>query len=266
MSASVKRKRTSGKTTNTPHNVSKIVSKTVSEPRADQAAHKDEALQRLLEEKPLKYIVQNLERAFGVPVNRHDSDPLDMLVQIILSQATSDVNSERAFESLKEHFPTWDVVLRADTEQVANAIRSGGLANQKAGVIKNLLSQIEAEHGALALDFLQAMSVEDAAQYLSQFRGLGPKTIACTLLFACRKETFPLDTHIFRVLRRVGLIHAKGTDKQAHALMNRIVPRNKFYSLHVNLIRLGRRICRPREPLCERCPIVEYCDYGQAKI
>lgn len=218
------------------------------------------------DEKPLRYIVQNLERTYGVPVNERVSDPLDMLVHIILSQATSDINSERTFTALKKRFPTWDSVLRAREATLADTIRSGGLANQKAAVIRDVLRQIKAEHGTLDLSFLQDMPVEDAVRYLSQFRGIGPKTIACTLLFACRKDVFPLDTHIFRVLRRVGLVPQKCTDARAHQLMHRLVPAGKFYSLHVNLIRHGRKLCRPREPLCEQCPIVEYCDYGQERI
>ena len=218
------------------------------------------------EEKPVGYIIQNLERAYGVPKNSRASDPLDMLVQVILSQATSDTNSHRTFAALKARFPTWDDVLRARTSSIATAIRSGGLANQKAAVIKSLLSQIKDQHGALDLSFLNDLQAEEARQYLSQFRGIGPKTIACTLLFACRKEVFPLDTHIFRILRRVGLIPQKCTDARAHQIMDSIVPKGKFYSFHVNLIRHGRSLCRPRDPLCERCPIVEYCDYGQNRI
>jgi endonuclease-3 len=220
----------------------------------------------LLSEKPIRYIVQNLERTYGVPENRHASDPLDMLVNIILSQATSDTNSDRTFAALKKRYPTWDSLLRARTSTIAETIRSGGLANQKAAVIKDVLGQIKEDHGTLNLSFLNELSSEEAAQYLSRFRGIGPKTIACTLLFACRKEVFPLDTHIFRVLRRVGLIPQKCTDKRAHEIMDGLVPPGKFYSLHVNLIRHGRALCRPRDPLCERCPIVEYCDYGQARI
>jgi endonuclease-3 len=219
------------------------------------------------EEKPLRYIIQNLERAYGVPLNKWDGcDPLDMLVSVILSQATSDVNSRRTFAELKRRFPTWDDALRARESSIAAAIKSGGLARQKAKVIKSLLRQIKESRGALDLSFVGEMSNEEAARYLSQFRGIGPKTVACTLLFACGKEVFPLDTHIFRVLRRVGLIPQKCTDARAHELMNRLVPAGKFYSFHVNLIRHGRKICRPRDPLCERCPIVEYCDYGQAQI
>jgi len=217
-------------------------------------------------EKPIRYIIQNLERTYGVPVNRRASDPLEMLIQIILSQATSDTNSHRTFAALKKRFPTWDALLRARESAIADTIRSGGLANQKAAVIKSVLRQIKDEHGTLDLSFLQTVSNEEAVRYLSQFRGIGPKTIACTLLFACRKEVFPLDTHIFRILRRIGLIPQKSTDARAHEIMNKIVPRGKFYSFHVNLIRHGRTLCRPRDPLCERCPIVEYCDYGQKII
>jgi endonuclease-3 len=217
-------------------------------------------------EKPVRYIIQNLERAYGVPENKRASDPLDMLIGVILSQATSDVNSQRTFAALKRRFPVWDAALRAREASIAATIKAGGLANQKAKVIKSLLRQIKAQHGTLDLSFLHEMTAAEAAAYLSQFRGAGPKTIACTLLFACRKDVFPLDTHIFRVLRRVGLIPQKCSDARAHEIMNRIVPPGKFYSFHVNLIRHGRKICRPREPLCTRCPIVEYCDYGQTQV
>ena len=227
----------------------------------DRAAQSE--AERRASEKPVRYIIQNLERTYGVPENSRASDPLDMLIKIILSQATSDTNSHRTFAALKKRFPTWAAALRARAETIAETIRSGGLANQKAAVIKDVLRQIKKEHGTLDLGFLHKLSPEEAVNYLSQFRGIGPKTIACTLLFACRKEVFPLDTHIFRILRRVGLIPQKCTDRRAHQIMNAIVPHGKFYSFHVNLIRHGRTLCRPRDPLCERCPIVEYCDYGQ---
>jgi endonuclease III len=219
------------------------------------------------DEKPLAYIIQNLERAYGVPSNRWaGTDPLDMLIEVILSQATSDVNSRRTFAALKERFPTWAAALRAREATIAATIKAGGLANQKARVIKQLLRAVKAQTGALDLSFLHDLPAREAAAFLSQFRGIGPKTVACTLLFACGKNLFPLDTHIFRVLRRVGLIPASCSDARAHEIMNARVPAGKFYSFHVNLIRHGRTLCRPREPLCTRCPIVEYCDYGQSQI
>jgi endonuclease-3 len=219
------------------------------------------------EEKPVGYIVQNLERLYGVPVNKWTGwDVLDMLVSVILSQATSDANSARTYDALKKRFPDWDSVLRARESTLADTIRLGGLANQKAAVIRDLLRRTKELRGTLDLSFLRDFPDEEAVRYLAQFRGIGPKTAACTLLFACGKETFPLDTHIFRVLRRVGLIPAKCSDQFAHEALNRLVPAGKFYSFHVNLIRHGRKLCRPRDPLCQRCPIVEYCDYGRERI
>jgi endonuclease-3 len=223
-------------------------------------------IEKIKEEKPFGYIVQNLEKTFGEPHLSRKSDPLAMLINIILSQATSDANSHRTFENLKNRFKNWDAVLAADESEIADAIRLGGLANQKAKVIKNLLRQIKETRGGLSLKFVEKMPDEEARDFLSQFRGIGPKTVACTLLFACHKEVFPLDTHIFRVLKRMGILPAKIADAKAHALLDELVPAGKFYSLHVNLIRLGRKICRPREPLCETCPVVEYCDYGQTQI
>lgn len=219
-----------------------------------------------IDEKPLSSIILILERVFGVPDLDPPSDPLDMLIGVILSQATTNANSDRTYAALKKRFPTWDHALRAREKTIADTIRLGGLADQKAKVIKDLLRQLKAEHGELDLSFLHEMTAPDAAAYLSRFRGIGPKTAACTLLFACHHEIFPLDVHIFRVLRRVGLIPQKCTDLSAHEILTRIVPPGKFYSFHVNLIRLGRTLCRPREPFCERCPIVEYCDFGRTRL
>ena len=224
------------------------------------------SLEKLREEKPFHYIVQNLENTFGEPKLGKKSDVLSMLINIILSQATTDTNSRRTFQNLKKKYKNWNEVLEAETDEIADAIRLGGLANQKAKVIKDLLMQIKKEHGSLSIKFLDKMPEEDARDYLLQFRGIGPKTVACALLFALHKEVFPLDTHIFRILRRMGILPEKITDAKAHKMLDKLAPHGKFYSLHVNLIKLGKKICRPREPLCEQCPLIEYCDYGLSKI
>src|SRR3954452_10606092 len=203
------------------------MSKSLTVPIADEA---------LRDTKPVPYIIQNLERTYGVPQDRETSDPLDMLVKIILSQATSDTNSARTFAALKKRYPTWEKAANARTSTLAATIREGGLSNQKAAVIKELLLQIREQHGTFELGFLHELSVEAARDYLSGFRGIGPKTVACTLLFACGHDIFPLDTHIFRVLRSVGLIPLRGSDAEAHRIMDSIVPKGKFYSFHVNLI------------------------------
>ena len=228
---------------------------------------KEFSIERIREEKPFDYFVQNLENTFGEPKLKRKSDALAMLVSIILSQATSDANSTRTFENLKARFDDdWEKVLNADEPDIADAIRLGGLANQKARVIKDLLEQIKEKHGALDLKFLDKMPDQTAREYLETFRGIGPNTGACTLLFALHKQIFPLDTHIFRVFKRMGILPERITDTKAHRLLDQLVPRGKFYSLHVNTIRLGRQICKPREPLCERCPLIEYCDYGLTRI
>ncbi len=221
---------------------------------------------KIREEKPFAYLVQNLENTFGEPQLPRKSDPLTMLVKIVLSQATSDVNSHRTFRILRERFKNWEEVFAADQNQIAGAIRLGGLANQKAKVIKDLLTQIKAENGRISLKFLERKTDLEARDYLLNLRGIGPKTAACTLLFALHKEIFPLDTHIFRILKRIGILPEKITDEKAHKLLDALVPHGKFYSFHVNLIRLGKKICRPREPLCEQCPLIEYCDFGMAKM
>lgn len=221
---------------------------------------------KIKEEKPFQYIVQNLESTFGEPKLSRKSDPLAMLINIILSQATSDVNSHRTFQNLKARFGNWEEVLAADESEIADAIRLGGLANQKAKVIKDLLSQIKETQGKLSLKFVEKMPDNAARDFLTKFRGVGPKTVACTLLFASHKEVFPLDTHIFRILKRMGVLPEKISDTNAHKLLDELVPTGKFYSLHVNLIRLGKQICRPREPLCEKCPLIEYCNYGLHRL
>ncbi len=225
-----------------------------------------ELVEKIKEEKPFKYIVQNLENTFGEPKLGAKGDALAMLINIILSQATNDANSRRTFQNLKKRFGNWEKVLAADEAEIADAIRLGGLANQKAKVIKDFLQQLKEIHKTLSLKFLDKVPAEDAHDFLLKFRGIGPKTAACTLLFALHKEVFPLATHIFRILKRMGILPELISDANVHRLLDELAPHGKFYSLHVNLIRLGRKICRPREPLCEQCPLIEYCDYGLTRI
>lgn len=214
----------------------------------------------------VKYITQNLEAAYGIPINDDPCDPLDELILTILSQSTTDINSRRAFESLKRRFPDWESASRARPSSIAAAIKSGGLANAKSLVIKNALNEIKARRGALDLSFLQTAPIEEARSFLTSLAGIGPKTAACVLLFACDRKIFPMDTHILRITKRAGLVPEKFSDEQAHQLMEKLIPPKKHYSLHVNLIRHGRQICRPQNPKCDKCPLIEHCDYGQSQL
>lgn len=209
----------------------------------------------------LLYIIQNLKAVYGVPQCEPDLDPLDVLIQTILSQSTTNVNSHRAFESLKQRFPDWESARRARVTSIETAIKSGGLARQKSIRIKQLLNDIYEQRGSLDLAFLATVPLYEAVEFLSSFKGVGPKTVACTLLFACNRPTFPIDTHIFRIARRLALIPEKCSDEEAHRLMTTMIPDGRFYEVHVNIIRHGRKVCRPQNPLCEQCCLVEYCSY-----
>lgn len=209
----------------------------------------------------LAYVIQNLKTVYGVPECEGGLDPLDVLIETILSQSTTNANSQRAFASLKQKFPTWDEARRARVWAIETAIRSGGLAKQKSLRIKRLLDDIYEQRGALDLTFLRTAPLAEAIAFLSGFKGVGPKTVACTLLFACNRPIFPIDTHIFRIARRLALIPERCSDAEAHRLMTAMIPAGRYYEVHVNLIRHGRWICRPQQPACERCCLVEYCRY-----
>lgn len=208
-------------------------------------------------------IIAHLEATFGVPRPGPRQNPLDVLIETILSQATTDINSRRAFLQLKQQFADWQHVRRARAETIANTIRSAGLANVKSVRIKRVLQSIHARRGSLDLRCLHHMPLADAKAFLTSLEGVGPKTAACVLLFGCRRPVFPADTHILRVTRRLGLIPPACSAARAHDLLGRLIPAKKYYSTHINLIRLGRQYCRPRQPRCMDCPLVNDCDYAQ---
>jgi endonuclease III len=214
----------------------------------------------------VRYVLQNLKTVYGVPELETPFDPLDVLIETILSQSTTNRNSQRAFASLKKRFPDWEDARRARPASIEAAIRSGGLAKQKSVIIKRILEEIKNQRGSLDLSFLHTAPLEEARAFLSGFKGVGPKTVACVLLFACNRPVFPIDTHIFRIARRLELIPEKGSDREAHLLMEQIIPGERFYEAHINLIRHGRKICRPQNPLCESCCLVDYCEYYKMQV
>jgi endonuclease-3 len=191
-------------------------------------------------------------------------DPLDELIMTILSQNSSDRNSGRAYAALRERFPSWRAVLDAPTPEVYAAIKQAGLGNIKAPRIQQALRSIEARTGALSLDFLDAMPMEEARDWLLGLDGIGPKTAACVLMFALGMPALPVDTHVHRVSLRLGLIGPRVSAEQAHALLEAALPGEAVYAFHLNMIRHGRLICHARGPQCGRCLLLRICDYGRA--
>ncbi len=202
---------------------------------------------------------------YGQPVWRNPLPAIDELVSTILSQNTNDTNRDRAFESLRARFPTWEAVRDAEPEAVIEAIRPAGLGNQKGPRIQQVLGEISAERGELDLSFLKDIPLEEARAWLTQFKGVGPKTTAIVLLFSLRRPAFPVDTHIYRVTGRIGLRPEKMSVEEAHPYLESLFPPETYYAGHLNLIRLGREICQARKPRCEACPLNKLCEYARAR-
>ena len=213
--------------------------------------HKEKALQ----------VHQKLLEFYGEPVWRNPLPPVDELVSTILSQNTTDVNRDRAFESLRAKFPAWQQVRDADTDEVIEAVRVAGLANQKGPRIQQVLRDITEERGSLDLSFLAELPLEEARDWLTKFKGVGPKTAAIVLCFSLGRPAFPVDTHVYRVTGRIGLRPEKMTVEQAHPYLESLFPPETYYAAHLNIIRLGREVCTARKPHCPVCPVYELCDY-----
>lgn len=209
-------------------------------------------------------IRERLIEAYGMPVWRPALPAIDELVSTILSQNTNDTNRDAAFNALKEAFPDWQAVMQANPEEVVRAIRTAGLANQKGPRIQKALRDIaEYTRGELSLEFLRDMPKEAARDWLTAVNGVGPKTAAIVLLFSLDIPAFPVDTHIFRVSRRMGIRPPQLSVEKTHAYLEEVIPEEAYYDLHLNLIRLGREVCGARKWYCYRCPVEDLCAFEQ---
>ena len=204
-------------------------------------------------------VLERLRPRYGPLRWRPHGDALTELVLTILSQHTNDTNSGRAFASMQQRYPTWDAVLAAEPGQLADSIRSGGLANQKAPRIQEVLARIRASRGSWDLGFLQDLPLDDAKAWLRALPGVGPKTAACVLMFALGRPALPVDTHVYRVARRLGLLGAKVTPAQAHSVRELQVPPDETFVFHIALIKHGRHTCTARNPNCGGCPLNDVC-------
>jgi len=204
-------------------------------------------------------VIELLEREYGLREWQPNREPVDVLIGTILSQNTSDVNSKRAFDSLLSTFGSWEDVAAAPVEHIAQAIKLGGLSRIKAVRIKQILTEVEKEQGGISLDFLKSMNMTEAKDYLMRLPGVGPKTASCVLLFGLGKPCLPVDTHVFRVAKRLGLIDSKVSIEEAHNLLQGQIPPSKVYQFHLHLIEHGRRVCYARRPRCSDCVLEADC-------
>jgi len=209
----------------------------------------------------IEHTLDLLSSEYGNRNWQPDDSPLNVLVQTILSQNTSDANSRKAFRSLQSSFPTWEDVASADVYQIAGAIKGGGLGEIKARYIKQTLGGIQQKRGKLELNFLNELPLSEARDWLTQLPGVGTKTANCVFLFSLGRPALPVDTHVYRVAKRLGLIDYKTTVEKAHRLLESLVPPDKVYQFHVLIIEHGRKVCKAQRPRCFDCVLNRLCQY-----
>ncbi|MGH9869233.1 MAG: endonuclease III domain-containing protein [Candidatus Polarisedimenticolia bacterium] len=210
-----------------------------------------------------RQLIAALQKQYGRPRAPVRKDPLSELVFTILSQNTSDLNRDRAWASLWKAFGSWDEIASASQPKLEDAIRVGGLAPTKSRVIQQVLREVKARENAHSLDRLRAMGMQEVESYLAGFKGVGLKTIRCVQVFSLGQPAFPVDTHIFRVTKRLGLLPASATPARAHQALGEATPPDEVLPFHMNLIRHGREICKAGRPLCEECVLRAGCRHGK---
>lgn len=187
------------------------------------------------------------------------------LISTMLSHRTNHKDEEKAYYTMLERFGDWEGVMNADVDDLADAIQTTRYPGQKAPQIQQTLRQIKEERGGVSIDFLEDMPVEEAMEWLTRLPGVGPKTATLLLLFNFKKPVMPVDTHVFRISQRVGIIGAKATANKAHDLLLEMLPQDpvELYNFHIHMLRHGQRICTYYSPKCEKCVLNSICNYYQ---
>ncbi|MBR0167932.1 MAG: endonuclease III [Synergistaceae bacterium] len=189
------------------------------------------------------------------------NEPLDGLILTVLSQNTNDINRDRAYENLKANFPTWPDVITAGKSKLEDSIRTAGLAHTKAGRIITILERVKSDFGDYSIRELAAHDREYIRKYLRALPGVGAKTVACTLLFDFGIPAFPVDTHITRISKRVGIAPEKFSPEEISLMLEDVVPESRCLGGHVNMIAHGRAVCHSQRPECNSCVLSKICNY-----
>ncbi|MDP2303490.1 MAG: endonuclease III [Ignavibacteria bacterium] len=213
----------------------------------------------------IKKVNSLLLKKYGIP-HRNEKIPnsLDILIGTILSQNTNDKNSYKAYTDLKKKYPQWDDVEKLTASQIEKIINVAGLGKQKSNAIKKALTYLKNEKGELSLNYLKKLKDDEILTELTQLEGVGLKTASCVLLFALRRNSCPVDTHVNRTLNRIGIANSSNPEK-TFKLVNSQMPEGIAHQFHTNLIRLGREICKPTNPNCTICPLKQICLFEDKK-
>lgn len=211
------------------------------------------------DEEKIREINQKLKDYYGEPEPPQDQSGIDYLVETILSQNTNDINRDKAFDNLKEKYDDWEEVENADIDELTDTIRVAGLGPTKADRIQEALRIVREDQGSYDLEFIDDMSIDEGKEWLTDIPGIGPKTAAIILCFYFKKPVMPVDTHVHRVSKRLGLIPETASRTKAHDILEEKIPDDIKYEFHRLLIDHGREHCKARNPTCEEGPIPEMC-------
>lgn len=212
-------------------------------------------------------IIKKLNQNFGNPYDYRLKPPeiLDVLIATKLSQSTTDKSSFKAYKNLKEKYSDWEEVSNAGLNDLKDCIKVCGLANTKARNIKNMLLEMRKNYGNLDLTFIRKLSKEEIYKEFLQYEGIGVKTISCVLIFALDRDAFPVDTHVHRILNRLGIVKTSVAEKTFEKAEG-LIPEGKKYELHSNLIKFGRNICKSKDPLCSICFLYRECKFEDKSV
>ena len=215
----------------------------------------------------IKEMEEILKAHYGAPSlkNRKRRRPLEEIILTILSQNTTDKNSYRAYKNMMNRFGTMEKLSRADAGEVADAIQAGGLGPTKARYILGFFSWLRENYGKLNCDFLCETDTDEAIEIFTAVNGIGVKTIAVALAFSCGRDIFPVDTHVFRVCSRAGVLPDVKNPVKAFYFLRDLIPEGSGFSMHMNVIKHGREVCTARNPNCEGCFLNHLCEYYQYK-
>jgi|TARA_B110000438_G_scaffold282673_1_gene309942 endonuclease-3 len=211
-----------------------------------------------------KKIITKLTSNYYNPVWKKRLPAMEELIFTVLTQHTSDKNAEKAFNNLMSKLKNFETILETKESTISSLIHMGGLANIKSKRILSILREIKEKTGNLKIDFLSSMSPEDAREWLVSLNGVGLKTASCVLAFSFGFPVIPVDTHIHRVSKRIGLINKNISPDKAHKILESIISPENRYKFHVLLINHGRNQCHARKPICKTCSIVEICQFGSS--
>lgn len=215
----------------------------------------------------LNKIFNVLERHYkdNTEYNSKPADIMDVLIATKLSQNTTDRTSYIAFNNLKNKFGNWDNVMNASLPAIKKEIKICGLSNTKSSDIKEMLLQIKSKHKTLNLEFLRNLTDKEIYKELTSYKGIGYKTATCVLAFAMGRDVFPVDTHVHRVMNRLGIVKTNSPEKTFEEAKN-IIPDGKKQFLHRAFIKFGRNICMSRNPLCSECILKGLCEYPNKNL